>query len=146
MGVSPLQLPLKSLLLERMSRDMNKALTYRSYPTEPGIIAITSELSKVLVADTATSFLLGNSTLGGLHVTGNKRLDVSAWVLGSQMLVSIVNLEYGPTAGNVTVALPAAAAGVSSVLWGTGAWEVANGGLSLAGMAGLQVDLLVLDL
>jgi len=99
-----------------------------------------------LVGDVVAGFLLGSATLGGLAVTGNKRLDASAWILGQLMLVSLVNLEYGPTTGVVTVQLPAVATGVNSVLWGNGDWIVSGGMITINGTSGLQVDLIMLDL
>jgi hypothetical protein len=60
--------------------------------------------------------------VGTLPVVGSKRVDVSAWVVGSQMLVSVVNLKYEDTNGLVMVQLPAVGKSLSSVLWGSGNW------------------------
>ncbi|KAH6684292.1 hypothetical protein B0J14DRAFT_572569 [Halenospora varia] len=123
-----------------------KGIVMWDYPTEPGIISVTGELSKILVGEEVTRLLLGNVTIGTLPVKGANRVDVSAWVLGSKMLVSVVCLEYGSKAGTASVQLPAVAKSVSSVLWGDGRWGLDGGVLATNGTKGLQVDLLVLDL
>ncbi|RDW68607.1 hypothetical protein BP5796_09264 [Coleophoma crateriformis] len=123
-----------------------KGIVMWDYPTEPGIITATGDLSKVLSTSLVTNILLGTYTIGSLPVTGNKRADASAWIVGSQMLVSIVNLEYGSKNSMVTVTLPQAAKSISSVLWGTGNWTVSGGMISTPTMAGLQVDIIVFDI
>ncbi|TVY90973.1 hypothetical protein LAWI1_G006562, partial [Lachnellula willkommii] len=139
--------PDEEVVMNMLSVNHNaKGIVMWDYPTEPGIITITSELSKVLTADLASSFLLGNFTIGSLPVAGAKRVDASAWIVGSQMLVSVVNLEYASKQGVVTIELPAVATGVNSVLWGEGVWTVSGGMISTNGTTGLEVDLILMDL
>jgi hypothetical protein len=139
--------PAEEVVMNMLSVNHNaKGIVMWDYPTEPGIISITSDLSRMLVADVATGFLLGSETFGGLAVTGNKRFDASAWVVEDSMMVSLINLEYGPTLGAVTVQLPTSATGITNVLWGNGKWAVEGGILSTNSTSGLQVDLLVLSL
>jgi hypothetical protein len=103
-------------------------------------------LSKVLGSEVVGSFLLNSFLVGTLLVVGSKRADVSAWVVGGQILVSVVNLKYEITAGLVSVQLPVAVMLVSSVLWGSGNWTVGNGAISKSGLTGLEVDSLILDI
>ena len=123
-----------------------KGIVMWDYPSEPGIYEVTSALSKVLGSEVVGSFLLNSFVERTLPVVGSKRVDVSAWVVGSQMLVSVVNLKYENTAGLVTVQVPAVAQSVSSVLWGAGNWTVDGGAISKTGLTGLEVDLLILDI
>jgi hypothetical protein len=116
------------------------------YPSEPGIYEVMAALSKVLGSEVVGRFLLNSFVVGTLPVVGSKRVDVSAWVVGSQILVSVVNLKYEDTNGWVTVQLPAVGRSLSSVLWGSGNWTVGNGIISKSGLTGLEVDLLILDI
>jgi hypothetical protein len=123
-----------------------KGIVMWDYPSEPGIYEVTSALSKVLGSAVVGSFLLNSFWEGGLAVEGSKRVDVSAWTVGSQMLLSVVNLKYESTAGLVTVQLPAKATSVSSVLWGNGNWTVDGATISKNVLTGLEVDLLILEI
>ena len=123
-----------------------KGIVMWDYPSEPGIYDITSALSKVLGSEIVGGFLLNSFVEGTLPVVGSKRVDVSAWTVGNQMLVTVVNLKYEDTVAVATVQLPAVAKSVSSVLWGSGNWTVGDGTISKTGLTGLGVDILILDL
>ncbi|KAL3418014.1 hypothetical protein PVAG01_11024 [Phlyctema vagabunda] len=137
----------EELVMNMISVNHNaKGIIMWNYPTEPGIIEVTGQLSKALVSKQVTGLLLGSVTLGSLPVNGAPRLDVSAWIVGSQMLVSAVNLEYGPTSGVVTIELPAVAQSIAAVPWGDGNWTVSGGMISTSGLVGLQVDIIIFDI
>lgn len=124
-----------------------KGIAMWDYPTEPGIANITGALSKILTKSSTTSFLLG-SFVEALPVSGEQRIDVAAWIVGSQMLVSVVNKNYVPApAANVTIALSEGvkATGLTDLLWGYG-WTIGGGLLYKTGMEALEVDIFVLDL
>lgn len=104
-----------------------KGIVMWDYPSEPEIYEVTSALSKVLGSEIVGSFMLNSFVQGILPVVGSKRVDVSAWTVGSQMLVSVVNLKYQDTAGLVIVQPPTAVESVSSVLWGSGNKTVDGG-------------------
>lgn len=122
-----------------------KGIVAWDYPTEPDLESITSSLSKVLTTSEVTNFILGADTVA-LGVSGESRVDTAAWKVGNQMLVSVLCLEYDDSAAAVTVSLPAAAASVSSVLWGNAGWSVNGQLLTKTGLSALEADLLVLDL
>jgi hypothetical protein len=76
--------------------------------------------------------------------TGN--VDAAAWVKDDEVLVSVVNLDYGDTRCNVTVSLPEGvkATTVSRNLWGDARWSVHGNGISTDSLMGLEVSLLLL--
>lgn len=111
------------------------------YPTTPGVNNATSQLSKVLTSTTASSFLLGSMPVLTLPVNGLPRVDVSAWVLGSQTMVSIVNLGYVDSDARVSITLPEAVKSLPTTLWGNGSWVIDGEVLSKSGMEGLEVDI-----
>jgi hypothetical protein len=116
------------------------------YPTEPGIATVSSLLSKVLTSPTVPSFLLGSVPVQALSVRGLPRADVSAWVLGSQMLVTVVNLGYIGSNAQGSINLPAATKSIAMTLWGDGSWVVDRQALSKSEIQGLEVDILLLEL
>jgi hypothetical protein len=122
-----------------------KGIAMWDYPTEPDLANVTSALSKVLTARTVSSFLLG-SFHSQLEAAGLRRVDVASWMVGSKMLVSVVNKNYvdNPTA-NVSIALPDTAASVEEVFWGEG-WKVNGAQLTKLSLEALEVDLFLVEL
>ena len=88
------------------------------YSTTPRVNNATSQLSKVLTSTTTFWFLLGSMPVLTLSANGLPRVDISAWVLGSQMMVSIVNLGYVGSDARVSITLHEAAKSLSTTLWG----------------------------
>lgn len=119
-----------------------KGIAMWDYPTEPDLANITSTLSKTLTSANISSFLLG-SFLSALDVEGLTSVDAASWIIGDQMLISVVNKNYVdfPMA-NISIALPAPATSVGQVAWGT-AWTVNGNSLIKTGIEALEVDLFV---
>jgi hypothetical protein len=88
------------------------------YSTTSRVNNATSQLSKVLTSTTTFWFLLGSMPVLTLPANGLPRVDISAWVLGSQMMVSIVNLGYVGSDARVSITLHEAAKSLSTTLWG----------------------------
>lgn len=125
-----------------------KGLVMWDFPTEPGINNITSSLAKVVSGKQAAAFLTGSFPQMLLPVTGLGRVDVTTWIVGKQMLVSIVSLGYLKSAALVTISLPVSLAGSGVVLWGSD-WTISSSNstfLQKSGMEPLEVDLIVFDL
>lgn len=116
------------------------------YPSEPTLQNVTSALSKVLTVAPVSDFLTSTTPVMTLPVTGQSRIDVTAWTLGSQMLISIVNLEYIDSNANISITLPSAVSGISDVFWGSADWTSGEDLIWKGGMTGLEVDLIVFDL
>ncbi|GAB7354129.1 hypothetical protein MBLNU459_g4692t1 [Dothideomycetes sp. NU459] len=125
-----------------------KGIVMWDFPTKPDILHVTDDLAAVLTTAHLAHFFLGAPLTQTLHVAGATRVDAAAWTHRGTLLLSIVNLNYGDLKGNVTVTLPAGvkAKAVSQTLWGDADWVVADSKVSTAGMLGLGVSLLILEL
>lgn len=120
-----------------------KGIAMWSYPTEPGLINVTSAMSKALTSSTVTPYLLGAFPVA-LDVMGVARVDATAWSLGNSTLISVVNMNYVPSLGaNVSVSLEGVAS-VGQVVWGSG-WSVGGGMLSKVGLDALEVDIFIVS-
>lgn len=125
-----------------------KGICMWSYPTEPGLEVVTSELSKVLTNPTITRLLL-SAMPQKLSVEGAERVDVTAWKVGNQVLVSVVNMEYvGNGGGIVDMSLPWNPKRVEEIYWGVQpGWTVrTDGKLWKDGMGALEVADFVVEL
>lgn len=120
-----------------------KGITYWIYPSTDSVNVGSGELGKVLQNEPAIDFLFGAETMRGL---GSGLLDVSAWILGDQMLVGVVNGGHVDIADQVTISLPRNVVSVNQVLFGDSSWKVQDGKLSKSGLSGLEVDILVVNL
>ncbi|KAM3068640.1 hypothetical protein ACMFMG_011163 [Clarireedia jacksonii] len=123
-----------------------KGITYWVYPSTDEVNAGTGELGKVFQNSPAIEFLFGSHAIKGLRAKGSNLVDVSAWIIGEQMMIGIANGEYTSTSAQVTIALPTSASSVNRTLYGDSGWTINNGQLSKTGLRGLEVDILILDL
>ena len=122
-----------------------KAIVMWDFPTQPGLTSVTSQLSKTLVAQDVTGLLLGSATMP-LVANGADRIDAAGWIVGNQMLVSVVFLQYDAALADITIALPGSVESVGSIHWGAGGWTIEDGKLVKKGLMALEVDLLTLNL
>jgi hypothetical protein len=122
-----------------------KGIAMWDYPTEPDLANVTSALSKVLTSNTVSSFLLG-SFRAQLSVDGLPRVDAASWIVGSQILISVVNKNYveSPMA-NVSITLPGIASKVEEAFWG-GDWELNGTHLTKFGLEALEFNLFLLEM
>jgi hypothetical protein len=125
-----------------------KGIVMWDFPTSSEILGVTDELATVLTSETVARFLIGAPITQQLSVTGGDRVDAAAWVQNGQLLISILNLNYGALTGKITVKLPEKlkARSIASTLWGGSKWEVEGQQLSSQGLDGLAVSILVVDL
>jgi hypothetical protein len=123
-----------------------KGITYWEYPSTDEINVESGKLGNVLKTQPALGFLFGSNAIKGLPVDGEPLVDASAWIVGSQMLVSVASEEYVDFDSDITITLPQAAISVDQVLYGGGSWTVSGNKLSKSGLKGLETGILVLDL
>jgi hypothetical protein len=123
-----------------------KGITYWEYPSTDEINVESGKLGNVLKTQPALGFLFGSNAIKGLPVDGEPLVDASAWIVGSQMLVSVASEEYVDFDSDITITLPQAAISVDQVLYGGGSWTVSENKLSKSGLKGLETGILVLDL
>ncbi|EKG10780.1 Glycoside hydrolase subgroup catalytic core [Macrophomina phaseolina MS6] len=123
-----------------------KGLVMWNFPVTQDILRATNELAAVLTAEEVGAYLIGAPLTSGLVVSGAERVDAAAWVADGGVLVSVVNLNYGSVAGNITVRLPEGVdvRAVGQSLWGEAEWSVSGSAISIGGLAGLEVSLVEL--
>jgi len=123
-----------------------KGITYWIYPSTNETNDGSATLGKALQVSPAIDFLFGTETIKGLDVTGETLIDASAWVLGSQILVGIINGQYGDSGDSVTIDLPQSVTSISRSVYGdsTG-WAVDGSKLTKSRLKGLEVDILLLN-
>ncbi|KAJ8071926.1 hypothetical protein OCU04_002230 [Sclerotinia nivalis] len=120
-----------------------KGITYWIYPSTDSVNVGSAALGKVLQTGPAIDFLFGTNTIKGL---GSGLLDVSAWIVGEQMMIGIVNGEYVDSKAEITIPLPGNVVLVNQTLYGDSNWSVSEGRLSKLGLSALEVDILVVNL
>lgn len=138
--------PGEMVVMDVLSVNHNaKGLVAWIYPTDQAIMDTRSQLAKVLARPQVASFVLGAPTTP-LAANGVQKIDVAAWLVDDQILISIVYWDYIATTDEVSITLPekVAADAVNSALWGD-SWTISGGSLVKEGLDGLEVDLLVVD-
>lgn len=125
-----------------------KGIVMWDFPTSASILNVTNRLVGILTTAEISDLFLGTPLTQTLTVSGALRVDAAAWVGESKMLLSIVNLNYGNLEGNVTINLPSGVIAklVPQKLWGETDWKTGSSKVSAAGILGLGVSLLVVDL
>ena len=123
-----------------------KGIVMWDFPTKADILDVTNKLAAVLTKEPVASFLIGEKLVQGLKVSGAGNVDAAAWVGPDEVLVSVVNLDYGNTRSNVTISLPGElkVAGAPESLWGDVCWSVHGDKISVDRLKGLEVSLLLL--
>jgi hypothetical protein len=123
-----------------------KGIVMWDFPTKADILNVTNRLAGVLTKEPVASFLVGAPLTQQLKVAAAETIDAAAWVKDDEVLVSVVNLDYGDTKSNVTVSLPEGvkATEVSRSLWGDACWSIHGNKISVDSLMGLEVSLLLL--
>ncbi|KEQ91479.1 hypothetical protein AUEXF2481DRAFT_69850 [Aureobasidium subglaciale EXF-2481] len=123
-----------------------KGIVMWDFPTKADILDVTNRLAAVLTKEPVADFLVGAPLLQELKVVGAGNVDAAAWVKEDEVLISIVNLDYGNTASNVTVILPGEVevTKVSKSFWGDTSWSTHGNRLTVSSLMGLEVSLLLL--
>lgn len=125
-----------------------KGIVMWDFPTTSEVLNITNKLASILTTEEIADFFLGTPLSQTLDVQGATRVDAAAWVGKNQMLLSIINLNYGDLKGQISIKVPDGvnAEMVSKKLWGDVEWTVEDLEISTVGMLGLGTSLLLIDL
>lgn len=117
------------------------------YPTSDLLGAAHGKLSKVVTISPVVDFLVGGDKPHRIAVSvcGTDVVDAAYWIVGKQMLVSIVNGGYVDIDQTVTIAVPGTSK-IAGTPWGSVDWELAGSELSVPLLPALSTSLLVLDL
>ena len=123
-----------------------KGLSYWLYPSTADINLGSGQLGKVFQQEPGIDFLFGTNAIKGLAVAGEALIDASAWILGKKMMVGVASGQHVNSSAVVSITLPASASSVDQVLYGDSGWSVTGNTLSKAGIKGLEVGIVVLNL
>lgn len=123
-----------------------KGLSSWWYPSSEPIQEIMGTIGKVLNTESVLNFVFGTYPVTKLPVQNGPLLDVSAWTMGSQMMVGIVNGEYVASTKKVTITLPTAVQSIDQVAYGSSDWTVVDGNLQKKGLSGLEADMLIVNI
>lgn len=125
-----------------------KGIVMWDFPTSADILSVTDKLATVLTTEEVAGFLIGSPIVQTMNVTGGKRVDAAAWIQNKQLLLSILNLNYEDLTGEISVSLPGdiSAKSITSTLWGDSEWKISGDKLTINGLVGLAVSILVIEL
>lgn len=114
------------------------------YPASEDLNVAHGQLAKVVTKSPVVDFIVGKWPTA-VDVPGYDLVDVSYWVVGTQMLVCIVNGGYVDIDEAVTVDVPNATT-ITSTAWGNVTWGLASSQLSTPSLPALATSMLILDL
>lgn len=125
-----------------------KGITYWLYtnPNSTDLVGIKS-IASVLRRPYIIKFLFGTMAIKRLPYSGATNIDVSAWVVGNQMMVGIaaVSSSFDPDT-LVTITIPHAANSILQQVFGNTNFTLSENNLSATGMTAMEVNILVLNL
>lgn len=124
-----------------------KGIVMWDFPTTPEILNVTNKLAVVLTAEKVSSFLVSQPLTQRLAVQGGSRIDASVWVSYTEVLLSIVNLNYDDVSGTISVQLPedVEVGSPPKGLWGQANWTGNGRVVSTDGLLGLEASLLIFE-
>ncbi|KAH8881040.1 hypothetical protein GQ53DRAFT_702946 [Thozetella sp. PMI_491] len=128
-----------------------KGIVMWDFPTSVDILNVTNQLATILTSDRMADFILQSPLTMSLTVQGADRVDAAAWVSAEkgQILLSVVNLNYGNHNGDINILFPEGVelASVNEDIWGGVTWSIGDGGnvVTSNGLVGLQASIVILD-
>jgi hypothetical protein len=122
-----------------------KSIMMWTFPTLDHLATANSLQSKVITKSPVLDLLTGTQPQA-LSIPGHQLLDVAYWIVGSQALVSVVNLAYAETSSEISIQLPFDAAAISSTPWGSVDWKLSGNALEVQGLNATATSLVILDL
>lgn len=122
-----------------------KAIMLWTFPTTPELATANGQMAKVVTVAPVSTFLLGDQPTG-VTVKGHSLVDVAYWIVGKQVMVSVVNLDYADTTAEISIALPVSVSSIASQPWGSLGWSlVGNSSMQVKGLVGLATSMVILD-
>jgi len=117
------------------------------YPTSDLLARAHGALAKVISRSPVVNFLVGGARPQRVEVRapGTDVVDAAYWVVGSKMLVCVVNGGYANVNRAVEVEVPNAT-GIASTHWGSVPWRLDDQRLKVSGLRALEVSIVILDL
>lgn len=123
------------------------------FPSLDDLNDANSQQAKVVTVDPVRGFLTGSNPVS-IHVPNQRLLDVAYWLVGSQVLVSVVNLQYVDSKVEIAIPLPfvdSVSSGtmhIASTPWGRVEWTLSSteNRLTVKGLAALATSMVIIDL
>lgn len=126
-----------------------KGITYWLYtnPDDQGVKGAQT-VAKILQNYEITKFFMGALAIKNLPVEGHSLMDVSAWLIGDQLLVGIISISSTDSASEIKIVLPTniTAMNISKQPYGNSHFTLADNILSTGGMRAFEVNLLIISL
>ena len=125
-----------------------KGVVMWTWPTSPALEDVTGRFAKVATGVGAGFWLGANSKALVVNGVPNQSVNAAAWIVGGNMLVSIVNVA-GALSGRIVVSLPngVRARAVRQSVWGGSGWAVSGvNKLVKTGMGAVESDVLIINL
>jgi hypothetical protein len=122
-----------------------KSIMAWTFPTTTDLATAYSEMSKVVTVEPVLGFLTGSQPQS-ISVTGHPLLDVAYWLVGTQIMVSVANMDYATTSAKITIELPVSPTFIASSPWGSVDWALSGNTISGEGLAALATSLIILQL
>lgn len=114
------------------------------YPDAEILSVAHGTLAKVVTVSPVVDFIVGTRPVK-VSVSCYETVDVSYWVVGKQMLVSVANGGYVDIDKPVSFPVPGAIT-ISSTPWGNITWELAGSRLTAPALPALGTSMIILDL
>jgi hypothetical protein len=122
-----------------------KSIMAWTFPTTTDLATAYSEMSKVVTVEPVLGFLTGGQPQS-ISVKGHPLLDVAYWLVGTQIMISVANMDYATTSAKITIDLPVSPSFIASSPWGSVDWALSGNTISGKGLAALATSLIILQL
>ncbi|KAI0123165.1 hypothetical protein BJ170DRAFT_641104 [Xylariales sp. AK1849] len=116
-----------------------------TWPGSWELFDVHSQMSAVVTEAPVRDFLLSGKP-GRIYVSGPEVLDMAYWVVGSQMLMTILNGGYVDVEGPLTIPPPEPAVGIQSVAFGDLPWDFVDGELTIDVLPAMTASFVILNL
>lgn len=122
-----------------------KGIMLWTFPTTNQLAAANGKQAVVFTNQPVLGFLTGGQP-AAIKVQGHQLLDVAYWIVGSQAMIGVANLDYA-NGGTVTVHLPFSVTGLGMQPWGSLGWSlVGSDTLVIKSLPALATSMLILYL
>ncbi|KAI0965246.1 hypothetical protein F4678DRAFT_453213 [Xylaria arbuscula] len=116
-----------------------------TWPSSAELFAAHSQMAGVVTSAPVANFLLGGQPTR-LAVQRHTLLDAAYWIDGDRMMVSAVNGGYDDIAESLSIALPASATGIESVVLGELPWKLLGDQLVIDELPAMSTSFIILNI